>query len=170
MKSAFEVFLKDITTDPKQYSFVLTDGFFAKKENSEIQGGNVEVLVVAQKKAEAFEFYFEIDGFVQVVCDRCLETMDLPVSASDSIIVKQGEQTDEDVVFISPIDETFDLEWVLYETVVLQIPIQHFHKEGECDEEMMKKLNACSATKFTEEENKTTDPRWEKLKDILNNN
>ena len=61
MKSAFEVFLKDITTDPKQYSFVLTDGFFAEKENSEIQGGNVEVLVVAQKKAEAFEFYFEID-------------------------------------------------------------------------------------------------------------
>lgn len=170
MNSAFRVFLKDITTDPKEYVFELTDDFFIEKEKSEIQGGEVKVRVVAQKKAEAFEFDFEINGVIQVVCDRCLELMSLSVNASDLVIVKQGEQTDEDAIFISTNEEIFDLEWVLYETVALQIPIRHFHKDGECNEEMMQKLNACSTTKFAEEENKTTDPRWDKLKDILNNN
>lgn len=170
MKSAFEVFLKDITTDQKRFVFELDDDFFIEKEKSEIQGGNVNVQVVAQKKAEAFEFDFEINGVIQVVCDRCLEPMSLSVNAVDSIMVKQGEQTDEDSVFIAQNEETFDLEWVLYETVALQIPIQHFHKDGECNKEMMQRLNASSTTKFAEEENKTTDPRWDKLKDILNNN
>ena len=170
MKSAFEVFLKDITTEPKRYIFDLDDSFFSEKEKSEIQGGNVKIQVVAQKKEEAFEFGFEIEGVVQVVCDRCLDIMDLSIVASDSVIVKQGEQTDEDFIFIPECEETFDLEWVLYETVALQIPIQHFHEDGECNKEMIKKLNACSTEKLAEEENKTTDPRWEKLKDILNNN
>ncbi len=170
MKSAFEVFLKDITTEPKRYIFDLDDSFFSEKEKSEIQGGNVKIQVVAQKKAEAFEFGFEIEGVVQVVCDRCLDIMDLSVVASDFVIVKQGEQTDEDFIFIPESEEVFDLEWVLYETVALQIPIQHFHEDGKCNKEMIKKLNACSTEKLAEEENKTTDPRWEKLKDILNNN
>ena len=51
MKSAFEVFLKDITTEPKRYIFDLDDSFFSEKEKSEIQGGNVKIQVVAQKKS-----------------------------------------------------------------------------------------------------------------------
>ena len=75
-----------------------------------------------------------------------------------------------------------DLSWYLYEFVALHIPIRHVHPEGECDEEtyqaLRKHLSVMRGEGEEENESgdagneaeKETDPRWDALKKIKDNN
>ena len=74
-----------------------------------------------------------------------------------------------------------NIAWHLYEFIVLAIPIMHTHPDGECNEAMMDKYNQyvvrhidedqddCETDDVTNESDRT-DPRWDALKNISNNN
>ena len=65
------------------------------------------------------------------------------------------------------------MEWYIYEFVVMGLPIQRIHEEGECNEAMMAELNRHAVSDESEEEQGTdgdADPRWNELKKIMNNN
>ena len=78
---------------------------------------------------------------------------------------------------------------IIYDTVMLTIPIKHVHPEGECDEEMQEQLNAHRAMVSTDEDMEDADygtygdeiekedendfrcdPRWNALKKLKDNN
>ena len=51
------------------------------------------------------------------------------------------------------------LFWYLYEMVALEIPIRHVHPEGECNAEVMNRLNGA-------DKERQTDPRWAALEQL----
>lgn len=108
-------------------------------------------------------------GSVKAVCDRCLGEMDLPVSGEMSLYVKQGkgeeDDGDADFILLAQDADYLDLSEPLYELYMLSIPMRVAHPEGGCDPEMERVLKA-----YTEEKNDKTDPRWEELKKLINNN
>ena len=53
------------------FNFEVTDKFFEKIEYSEIKKGKVNVDVLLNKQENMLVFNFSINGFVNVICDRC---------------------------------------------------------------------------------------------------
>lgn len=158
----------------KVEGYDLSSDFFATIEESFIQGGDVQVeLTITRGNEGHFELLFQVSGSVQVECDRCLSPMMLDIDAEQVYEVCVGEEdTTEDRITLSHEAEDLDVSWMMYETMVLALPIRHVHEDGACDEQMRKVLERCLVEEDAEDkdessENKTIDPRWEGLRNIL---
>ena len=51
---------------------------------------------------------------------------------------------------------------LLYEFISLSLPLKNVHPKGECDSQMIEKVNEFSRV----EEEEKIDPRWGKLKNL----
>lgn len=149
------------------FSYQLDDAFYQGIDQQEIKGGKVSATVTIKKVVDAYDVTLQQQGEIQIVCQRCLENMALPIDIVDHLVVKYGtdttEETDELVVLRD--NETFQIGWFLFEFAALTIPICPVHPEGECDPEMMAKLNEYAPNA----EKESIDPRWEQLKSLINN-
>ncbi|MBR1630562.1 MAG: DUF177 domain-containing protein [Paludibacteraceae bacterium] len=112
---------------------------------------------------------YSTSGTVIIPCDRCLDDMEQHVEGNDDIVVRFGNEQDtsDDLVIIDERIGMIDLSWLIYEQIALAIPIQHTHNDGQCNPGMTAYI-INDETQNTEDQ--TTDPRWDKLKTILNNN
>ena len=116
-----------------------------------------------------------ICGKLKIVCDRCLEEYYEQISFADSINVEFGDETnfdtDKDYVILDRNENEINIAQFIYEFANFALPLAHYHpndKNGNpgCNPEMLKALKKYSNIKKTKE----ADPRWEKLKEIKNNN
>jgi len=143
--------------------------------------------LTVKKLSGMFEFLFTIEGVIIISCDRCLDDMDFPVSTSNRLIVKLGADYSEenDEIVIIPRDEgVINLAWFIYEFIALTIPIKHVHAPGKCNKTMSSKLKKHSVRStdeddidaddpgdiiITDEDESSTDPRWDALKGLNKN-
>jgi uncharacterized metal-binding protein YceD (DUF177 family) len=150
-----------------EFEYEIDDTFFQRFENSVIQKGNVDVLVVLEKKENMLMLDFTMEGDVVVACDRCLEDLTLEIQGYNELIVKIGEATEEisdDVLMISSKEHEIDVAQYIYEYISLIIPMRNVHgEEGEpgCDPEVLKEME-----KHINHEQQQNDPRWDALKNI----
>ena len=153
-----------------EFHFEVNDSFFTQFENSIIQKGNVDVLVVLEKKENMLLLDFTMEGGVSVPCDRCLEDLGLEVEGYNELIVKFGVADDdesEDVIVLDPKEYELNVGQFIYEFLTLMIPMRNVHGEGEddtesgCDPDVLKELEKHLAK---EKEAEETDPRWDALK------
>jgi uncharacterized metal-binding protein YceD (DUF177 family) len=130
-----------------------------------VKDGNVNILVDFDKKTTMLELHFEISGTVKVMCDLCTDEFDLPIEYSDRLIYKFGDEsydnTDE-IIVIGHAEHEINIAQPLYEFINLAIPPRRVHPEGECNQEMIDKLNEYRAKK----DDDSTDPRWDALRNI----
>ena len=156
------------------FDFEVNDDFFTHFPQSDIQHGKVKIHVQMDKKVRFMVFYFNLDGFVILPCDRCLELMEIPVVYEAKLIVEFGEENSD----ITDIDERMtlartepeiELAQHIYEYINLSLPYRKVHPddangESTCNADMLAKLDELN----TIEEETETDPRWDKLKGLLN--
>ena len=184
----YNIVLKDIKEGSRTVELTLDDTYFKKIDSPEVQRGNVKTTVTVHKKTTAYELQFNLDGFVYVPCDRCLDDMEQPISYKEKLLVKFGDKfaEEDDIVIVPEADGAINIAWFLYEFIVLNIPIKHVHPTGECNKSMVSKLKKHIARQkdddddsdddvfdFEEEEDfsdESTDPRWDKLQNIIDNN
>ncbi len=157
-----------------EFHFTLKDEFFEEYELLEAEGGELEALVILEKKPQMLLLDTQVKGFLTLCCDRCLEEFDLDIFNQDELIVKFGEQSDEssdEIWIVSPNEHQIDMQQYIFELIGVSIPIQKVHPDDEkgnptCDEDTLQSL-------YSETDNNNEnkiDPRWEKLKDIYKNN
>lgn len=173
--------------DSCKYEFVLDNTFFANIDGPEVQKGRVHVELSVKRTSHAFELIFQTEGMVWVPCDRCLDDMEQTISSSDKLLVKFGHEYAEegDNLIVIPEEEgEINVAWFIYEFIALAIPMKHVHAPGKCNKAMTSKLNKhlrnsvddeeeVFDTENTEDYNDEviqTDPRWDELKKILDNN
>ena len=153
-----------------EFEFTVNNSFFQTFEHSVIQKGDIDVLVVVEKKENMLLLDFTMEGTVTVPCDRCLEDLDLDIEGYNELIVKIGdhqEELSEDVIMISSKDYEIDVAQYIYEFITLMIPMRNVHDEKEngqvCDPAILKELE-----KHISHQNEETpqDPRWDDLKNI----
>lgn len=182
----YNIPLKSIKTDVQIFDFLLNDDYFKKINSPEVQQGNVTAKVTIRKKANLFEISFDLSGTVKVPCDRCLDEMEQPIEHKDKLQVKLGERFSEegDIVIIPEAEGAINIAWFLYEFIVLNIPIKHVHQSGECNKTMVGKLKKHIARQKDDDEEESidfddediitdevpTDPRWDGLRNIFENN
>ncbi len=146
------------------YSFTIDNEFFSRFENSEIIAGNCSVEVQLQRGETMLEVDVEIDGEVIVACDRCLEDCPVAVDYQGRLIVKFSAEVDDydgEILWLSPLESEVDLSQYIYESVVLSLPYQRVHAEGECKQEMIEKFAIISGEEFGEVEAQADDAEQE---------
>lgn len=184
---SYQIDLKNLTIGVHGYDYLLENGFFAGIEGDLVQKGKVRVHLTLRKSAMMFELDFHLEGTAVVPCDRCLDDVELPINTDSRLVVKFGEEYAEesDEVLIIPEDDgTIDLAWFLYEFVALAVPMKHVHAPGECNKEMYSELRKYRAVQAGEEDDfpdvsfdeddsgtrQPADPRWDALKNLIENN
>lgn len=171
--------------DSCQYEYTLDNQFFADIDAPEIQRGKLKVVLNVKKSMGVFILNFHTEGFVIVPCDRCLDDLELPVNTDDTLKVKMGLSFSEegDFLVVPEEDGYVNVAWFIYEFIELSLPMKHVHAPGKCNKAMMGTLNKHLCTSAEEEslddadleeepedESRETDPRWDDLKKILDNN
>ena len=97
------------------YNFLVDNVFFNELEYAEIKGGEVIVGAVLRKSERLSQMELNFEGKVAVPCDRCGEDVTLPVSFSESLIVKVGTEDNEDdgLLILGENDIEFDIRHYL---------------------------------------------------------
>jgi uncharacterized metal-binding protein YceD (DUF177 family) len=153
-----------------RYEFKIEDKFFDSHVYSEIKRADIQVELSLLKQSTMMILEFSINGTVKTDCDLCTEEFDLPISGNYRLIVKVGGHEtgdeDDDIIYVPANEHELDLEQYIYEYITLSLPIKRVHPEGECNEEVLKKLKGYIIDHVDEP---STDPRWEKLKNIKMN-
>ena len=186
----YNVVLKDLNEGSKMFEYELNDLYFKKIDSPEIQHGSVHAVVQVQQKQGLYELSFNLEGTVIIPCDRCLDDMTQPIQYKDKLKVKLGDRfSEEDEIVIVPESEgAINIAWFLYEFIVLNIPIKHVHASGECNKTMVTKLKKHITRQKDDDEDGVavlfdddddddfttdeiqTDPRWDGLQNITENN
>ena len=148
------------------YQFEINDGFFAEREYSEIQQRRVEVTLDINRQETLMTMHFGIEGTVRVACDRCADEFDLRISDEREFYLKLGTENAEesDDVEVVPAEQAdYDVSSLVYEYIILAVPMHRVHPDGQCNPEVMAMLTAEPVAEETTDE---VDPRWAALKDI----
>jgi uncharacterized metal-binding protein YceD (DUF177 family) len=185
----YNIVLKDISNETQVFEYDLDNAYFKKIDSPEIQKGDVKAKVSVQRKLSTYELQFALEGSVIIPCDRCLDDMTQPIHYKEKLQVKFGNSfSEEDEIVIVPETEgAINIAWFLYEFIVLNIPLKHVHATGECNKTMVTKLKKhitrqkddddddSSPIDFDDDDDFTpdetqTDPRWDSLQNITENN
>jgi uncharacterized metal-binding protein YceD (DUF177 family) len=161
------------------YNFHIDKAFFQSFERSPLQDGDVQVQLQFEKQPGMFILDLRIKGTVATDCDRCLAPIQLPIEDERSFVVKfstEEEVDDDDVVYLHPDTQQFDLAPYIYEFVILAIPMV---KTYACDQEPVPPCDQALLKHFLRQEdipdedipaddNKAdaSNPLWDVLKQI----
>ena len=133
----------------QDFEYVLDNEFFKNIEGEDVQKGKVKVKLTVKRTAASFELDFDLEGVIQIPCDRCLDDMDHEVKTQETLYVKFGSEYSEEsdnVVVIPESDGELNIAWFLYEFIALTIPLKHVHQAGKCNKSMSAKLQSKTRT------------------------
>ena len=164
--SNFDIPFGGLALGAHQFDVKINDSFFKSIEYSEIKQGNITAEVKLIKESTMLLFNFYLRGYVELVCDRCLENYNQELEGTFKLIVKFAEEEEEisdEIITISHDKTNINLTHYLYEYIILLLPLKHVHPDDEngehtCNVEMLQQLEKHVGTK--------TDPRWAALKNI----
>ena len=140
----YKVQLAQLPDGKHEQDFECGTEFFKNMENPDIISSDVKVHLDLVKKNDAYDFTFHCKGTLKIPCNRCLDPLDHEVDATYHIIVKYGEgyndETD-DLLIIPYSDAYLNVAYMLYDTIVLTIPLRHVHPMGKCNRAMVQALS-----------------------------
>lgn len=178
-KSEYRIGFTGLSDGHHSFTFQIGKSFFDPLDYSEIRDGDLQVKLDLEKKAAMMIASFDISGKVNVMCDRCTEYFDLPVSGKSNLIYKFSDENldDENVQTIYPNETEIDVSHPLYEFISTMLPVRRLHPEGECDVEMLKsidqylmveeqKTSISQSDQINDEEQIEPDPRWAALRKL----
>jgi uncharacterized protein len=159
-----------------KFEFGFEKLFFEKHEVLEVSDGQIKAEILLSKTPQLLSLKIIIEGFLKAPCDRCLEYFNFPVNYNCNLIIKFSEniaESTDEVWIIHPNDNEIDLEQFFFECIGLSIPLQKIHpkdKSGKpgCNSDMLEIIKNHSPA--FEKDTEKIDPRWNKLKDLLNDN
>lgn len=158
--------LKALKDGLTKLSFDLDDTYFASFEADEVRGGCVHVDIdITCVKEDFFSIEVHEKGNVVISCDICLDSMNQSIEVKEHLDITFGDKTSEEdsLIVVNDKNGIFDFTWILYELLVLDIPIRHVHAKGECNPVMVKKLEEYSSVCNDKKTDRSIDPRWESL-------
>mgnify|MGYP000161824712 CR=1 FL=1 len=156
------------------FDYEISNKFFESFEYDEFNDVNIKADVKLTKKTTLLELDFSINGFVNVNCDLTNEPYNQPIENEFSLVVKFGEEYNDenDEILVIPHGEyQVNVAQYIYELIVLSVPSKRIHpgvNDGTLESDILKKLDELSP-KIKEEktEEEDIDPRWNKLKNLL---
>ncbi|MEG1760040.1 MAG: DUF177 domain-containing protein [Alistipes sp.] len=133
------------------FDFAVDGTLFKAFDNTDIKGCCCDAKVALIRSETWLELATTITGDVVVECDRCLEDCRVPVNYEGVLTVKFSNEIcdyDGQIMWLSPAESQVDLAQYIYESIVLSLPYQRVHPEGECNAEMLEHFKVVSDEEF----------------------
>jgi uncharacterized metal-binding protein YceD (DUF177 family) len=162
---------KDLKDEIYTFDFDIDDKFFEQYEFSEIKKGNAKVRITLYKEPDLLTLSFLIDGYINIMCDRCLDNFNMPFNCKEIIYVNFGEKNyeqSEDIIIVSHTESEINIAQYIYEFINLSIPYTRIHPvdengDSKCNKQILEKIEELSVKKDIDKKN----TRWNKLKDLI---
>ncbi len=154
------------------FEYQIDNTFFESFEYVEFNAADIVVKVDFNKTSTVMELEMKARGTVNVACDLTNEPFDQEVTASLPLVVKFGDDyndEDDEILVIPHGEHQFNIAQYVYEMLVLAVPQKRVHpgvKDGSLKSEALKKLRELQP-KESKTDKDNTDPRWDALKDLL---
>ncbi|CAM3431395.1 DUF177 domain-containing protein [Zobellia roscoffensis] len=152
-----------------EFEYTINNPFFESFGYDEFNAADVKLHVVLNKMSTMLELEMKAQGTVNVNCDLTSEPFDLPIEADLELVVKFGEEfndEDDEILIIPHGEHQVNIAQYVYEMLVLAVPQKRIHPgvlDGTLQSEALKKLEELQPKK----EKKESDPRWDELKKLL---
>ena len=150
------------------FEYKIDNTFFELYDYNEFEKSSIDVTLEFVKKSTLFELEFTASGTVNVPCDVTNEYFDLEITATLPLVVKFGQEyndENEEILILPHEVYQFSVAQFIYEMIVLGIPNKRVHPkilDGTMETEALEQLE------IKEEKTvETTDPRWDKLKNLI---
>lgn len=150
------------------FQYKIDNTFFELYDYNEFEKSSINVTLEFVKKSTLFELEFTASGTVNVPCDVTNEYFDLEITATLPLVVKFGQEyndENEEILILPHEVYQFSVAQFIYEMIVLGIPSKRVHPkvlDGTMETEALEQLE------IKEEKTvETTDPRWDKLKNLI---
>ncbi|GAA3519068.1 DUF177 domain-containing protein [Aquimarina addita] len=158
-----------------QFNYQIGNAFFEHFEYDDFNASAIIVDLEFTKKTTMFELHFKAKGTVNVNCDVTNEPFDLEISNNFFLVIKFGEvynDENEEILIIPYGEYEINVQQYIYELIVLGVPSKRVHpgvEDGTLQSDILQKLEELSLKEETlENDSEETDPRWDKLKNLLN--
>ncbi|MDT0690369.1 DUF177 domain-containing protein [Salegentibacter sp. F188] len=157
-----------------QFEYDIDNEFFDHFEYDEFNSVDVKIDLLFEKKTTMMELTFRASGTVNVDCDITNEPYDQPIDSSLFLVVKFGDEysdEDEDLLIIPHGEYEVNVQQYIYELIVLSLPFKRIHpgvEDGTLKSDVLDKLEELSIDKKEKNNEEDIDPRWDKLKNLLN--
>ena len=170
----YDVSFSGLKNGRHEFKFEIDKTFFQLFDTEqEFTNPKIEVDILLEKHTTFLEFEIKVHGTVELICDITNEAFDYPIENQIRVLVKFGEEYDdseEDVITIPAGDHAFNTAQLIYENVQLSIPMKKLSPNvSDEDLELLDQFSPKDIEE-TEEEEHESDPRWDALKKLRDNN
>ncbi len=179
--AAFTIPFVGLKQGKHEFDYQIDREFFEHFEYEEFHNSNVNIDLLFEKKSTMMELTFRASGMVNVDCDLTNEPYDQEIDGELVMVVKFGDEFNDDneELLILPHGEfQINVAQYIYELVVLSVPLKRVHPgvlDGSMESEVLEKLEELSPKVAEDSDNiedvtreEDIDPRWNKLKNLLN--
>ncbi len=180
----FDISFIGLKQGKHEFEYELGDAFFEYFGFSEFRNSKLTVLATLTKGSTMMELHLSGGGTVEVDCDITNEPFELMLNPKLDLVIKFGAEfnDEDDELLILPHGEyQFNIAQYLYEMSVLSLPQKRTHpgiEDGTLKSPVLDKLEDLKPRVLAqeteeelieEEDKKPSDPRWDALKNLLNN-
>ena len=173
----FEIAFVGLKPGIHNYEYRVDDKFFANYGNQDFSNCNALIKLELDKKSGFIFLKFDIDGTVDISCDRCgnplsqrlWDEFKIMVKLVDDPDIMNEQEEDPDVYYVSRSESHLHLTDWIYEFINLSIPLQRMCASEEiggpqCNKEVLDKLANIEVNRTN-----TVNSLWkglEKFKDL----
>ncbi|MCD8211171.1 MAG: DUF177 domain-containing protein [Prevotella sp.] len=166
----FKINLNGLQGQQMSFTFKLDDAYFETIGSLEILGGKILVELLVHKREDSFELCFHFDGWVILICDICLDRLEMPLEGDYKVKVILGDEylDEDDTITIDKNDGVIDVSWLICEMLNLNVPIKHVHEKGMCNKKMEEIYHKLKVDEQDKGKTLGENPAWKELEKIKN--
>jgi uncharacterized metal-binding protein YceD (DUF177 family) len=160
-----------------EFEFEGSKDFFGAFEQDIIESGQFSAKVTLDKSTTMMRLVFDINGILNLVCDRSLEDFEEPFSISEKYIYKYGDRNEviSDEIEIIPFGTPkINVSQHIFDFISLSVPMKKLHprfrnEDEDPDAELLIYSDEVSEkAKEKESDTEASDPRWAALLKLKN--
>lgn len=174
MNKEFSIPFAGLKIGKHEFEHKVDNTFFEDFDYNEFNDAEVGIVVTMNRLSTMLELEIKGNGTVNLNCDLTSEPYDQQIEASLDLVVKFGEEfddEDDEILVIPHGDHEVNIAQYVYEILVLAIPQKRIHPgvlDGSLQSDILKKLEELKPRETRKSEE--TDPRWDALKDLKTDN
>lgn len=170
----YEIDILSLKNKEYQFSFICTTDFFSRFQETLTNEGEVEAKLRLLKSETMLQLFFNLEGFLNLVCDVSLEPFSFPLKTENKLILKFGEESevvDENFEVIPFHATSINVAQYIYEFISIAIPYKKLHpnlqeNESESEEDLVLFYSSQSETEEETTEVSEEENQWKLLESL----
>lgn len=169
----YKIHISGLANGKYDYTFPIGKELFDEFGNNQVLDAKLIANLMLEKGSGWMNITCKVEGCVSVECDRCLDTLDVPIKFSSNLAVKHaklGEDTEanSEFIIVDHSEGEIDMKQFLYDYICVNIPIKKVHPEGKCNSAMVSKLEKINAKEGHDKDSDNYSP-FSGLKELIKN-